>query len=156
MSDFQNIFPATQENYAELVEVWEASVRETHDFLPEANLFFLKSLMISDFLPMVSIAYAPDEQGAIAGFVGVAEKKVEMLFIKPQNRGQGVGKTLLRYAVCELNADCVDVNEQNPSALGFYLKQGFEVIGRSSVDGMGKPFPLLHMKLANANFEESG
>ncbi len=152
MSDFQKIFPATPANYAELVEVWEASVRATHDFLTDADIRFLKTLMAKDFLPMVSIAYVPDEQGAIAGFVGVADKKVEMLFIKPQSRGQGVGKTLLRYAVCELKADCVDVNEQNPSALGFYLKQGFEVIGRSSVDGMGKPFPLLHMKLANADF----
>jgi ribosomal protein S18 acetylase RimI-like enzyme len=24
----------------------------------------------------------------------------------------------------------LDVNEQNPQAIGFYLKQGFEVIGR--------------------------
>jgi hypothetical protein len=46
-----------------------------------------------------------------------------------------------------LNADELDVNEQNPQALGFYFKQGFEVIGRSEVDGMGQPYPLLHMRL---------
>ena len=46
------------------------------------------------------------------------------------------------------HADELDVNEQNLQALGFYLKQGFEVIGRSEVDGMGQPYPLLHMRLS--------
>jgi len=30
-----NIQDVTKENYQELIDVWEASVRETHDFLPE-------------------------------------------------------------------------------------------------------------------------
>jgi hypothetical protein len=27
---------------------------------------------------------------------------------------------------------------------------GFEVVGRSPVDGLGKPYPLLHMRKAEA------
>ena len=41
----------------------------------------------------------------------------------------------------------VDVNEQNPDAVGFYKHVGFEVTSRSPLDGMGKPFPILHMAL---------
>ena len=41
-----------------------------------------------------------------------------------------------------------DVNEQNLKALGFYLSRGFEQIGRSELNGQGKPFPLIHMRLA--------
>jgi putative acetyltransferase len=44
----------------------------------------------------------------------------------------------------------VDVNEQNEQAVGFYRHLGFEVEGRSSVDGLGLPFPLLHMRLPAA------
>ncbi|MEF9671735.1 GNAT family N-acetyltransferase, partial [Pseudomonas sp. PCH446] len=73
--------------------------------------------------------------------------KVEMLFIAPQARGTGLGKQLLRYAIEHLNADELDVNEQNTQAVGFYFKQGFEVIGRSEKDGMGQPYPLLHLRL---------
>jgi putative acetyltransferase len=40
------------------------------------------------------------------------------------------------------------VNEQNPQAVGFYEHIGFLITGRSTLDGQGKPFPLLHMKLA--------
>ena len=55
--------------------------------------------------------------------------------------------TLLDDAVTRLGASQVDVNEQNPKALGFYLKQGFAVAGRSPLDGGGRPFPILHLRL---------
>jgi putative acetyltransferase len=55
---------------------------------------------------------------------------------------------LLTYAVTTLGATILDVNEQNEQALGFYLRMGFEVVGRSPLDGMGKPYPLLHMRKA--------
>jgi putative acetyltransferase len=40
----------------------------------------------------------------------------------------------------------VDVNEQNPAAVGFYERLGFVVVGRSPRDGSGRPFPLLHLR----------
>jgi putative acetyltransferase len=40
------------------------------------------------------------------------------------------------------------VNEQNEQAVGFYRRMGFEVVGRSPDDSMGKPYPLLHMQKA--------
>jgi putative acetyltransferase len=43
--------------------------------------------------------------------------------------------------------DGVDVNEQNPGAIASYLRLGFRIEGRSEVDGMWLPFPLLHMKM---------
>ncbi len=70
-----------------------------------------------------------------------------MLFIDPDARGQGVGRLLVQRATTTQGATKVDVNEQNPQALGFYEHLGFEVVGRSPLDGQGKPYPLLHMVL---------
>jgi putative acetyltransferase len=42
------------------------------------------------------------------------------------------------------------VNEQNPAACRFYQACGFVVIGRSEVDDAGRPYPLLHMRLADS------
>lgn len=50
-------------------------------------------------------------------------------------------------AVKDLGARRLDVDEQNAQAVGFYLHYGFQVVGRSETDGMGEPFPLLHMRL---------
>lgn len=77
----------------------------------------------------------------------LAEDKLEMLFVRPEARGQGIGKALVTHCVEHLGVRKVDVNEQNPQALGFYLRMGFKVKSRSALDSLGKPFPILHMEL---------
>ena len=144
-----NISVAVKDEYAGIVEVWEASVRATHDFLSEDDIQFFKPLILDEYLSAVELRCIKNDAGNILGFIGVAKGKIEMLFVHPDWRGQGIGKLLLNYAVNDVGATKVDVNEQNPLAVGFYEHLGFKVTGRSLVDGMGKPFPLLHMQLSN-------
>ena len=137
-----------QSDYDELTQVWEASVRATHNFLPESYISLLKDLVRTRYLDAVMLIGAKDARQHITGFAGIAAGKIEMLFIVPAHRGQGLGKQLLRYAMEHLNADELDVNEQNPQAVGFYQHLGFVVTDRSRLDGGGRPFPILHMQLA--------
>lgn len=139
-----------QSDYPELALLWEKSVRATHHFLPDSYIKLLRPLVEQRYLDAVLLICCRDRRGHITGFAGVAMGKVEMLFIHPRHRGHGIGTCLLRYAVERLNASELEVNEQNPKALAFYRKQGFEVISRSPVDGMGQPYPLLRMRLAEA------
>ncbi|HBF71237.1 MAG TPA: GNAT family N-acetyltransferase, partial [Alteromonas australica] len=39
-----DVLEVTKDNYQELIEIWEASVRATHDFLPEESILELKPL----------------------------------------------------------------------------------------------------------------
>ena len=137
----------TAEDYPELLAVWENSVRATHDFITEDDIAFFKPIIIEQAFPNVTLKCIKDENKIILGFVGVHECKIEMLFILNAARGMGIGKTLLNYAVEQLAANKVDVNEQNPLAVGFYQHMGFKVASRSPLDDMGKPFPILHMEL---------
>ena len=41
----------------------------------------------------------------------------------------------------------VVVNEQNNQAVGFYKHIGFNTYKRSDLDGEGKEYPILHMRL---------
>lgn len=134
----------TNNHYQELIAVWEASVRATHDFLPEKNINELKPLIFDQYFAAVEL-YCVKNEGDIIGFIGVADSNIEMLFIRPDFIGKGVGKQLILHAINELGASKVDVNEQNPKAIGFYKKMGFEKVGRSELDGQGNPFPLIHM-----------
>ena len=136
-----------QSDYIELIEIWETSVRATHDFLNEEDISFLKPLILEQYFDAVDLWCAKDEAGKILGFIGMADKNIEMLFISPAYRGQGIGKLLTNYAINKQGATKVDVNDQNPQAVGFYEHIGFKVVGRSATDGQGKPFPLLHMVL---------
>lgn len=132
----------------ELVDIWESAVRATHHFLPEEEIRFFRRLVRDEFLPEMDLKIVRCEVGLIAGFVGVLDGKVEMLFVRPAFRGRGIGKALLEYALTRLHARTLDVNEQNDQAIGFYRRMGFLVEGRSALDGAGKPFPILHMRHA--------
>ncbi|SHO64968.1 GNAT family N-acetyltransferase [Algoriphagus zhangzhouensis] len=133
--------------YQEVVDVWEPSVRATHDFLQEEDIAYFKPLILEHYLDAVQLKAWRDEKNKILGFSGVADGNLEMLFIHPDSRGKGIGKTLLEYSITYLNVTKVDVNEQNEQAVGFYLKQGFTQIGRSEKDPTGKPYPILHLQL---------
>jgi putative acetyltransferase len=148
MMQFQpEVVPVYPEDFPRIVEVWAASVRQTHHFLSEADIEFFAPFVRDELPQIAELACVRDDQGQVIGFIGVEHNKVEMLFIHPLWRGQGIGRRLLEYAIKTLNAVEVDVNEQNEQAVGFYQRMGFTVSGRSELDGTGKPFPLLHMRL---------
>lgn len=144
------IAPGRPEDYFALAELWEASVRATHHFVAETDIRYFKPLVRDVYLGAVTLtcAFDGDDDGRALGFSGVADGKIEMLFVAPPAFGRGIGTRLLRHAVETLGATEVDVNEQNTRAVAFYLRRGFVVAGRSEVDGTGRPYPLLHMRLA--------
>jgi len=133
-----------------LVEVWEASVRATHHFLSESDIQFFKPLVREGLFGLKHLYCVRDTEGALVGFLGVAEEKIEALFVHPAWHRAGIGRRLARYAVLDLGSKLVDVNEQNEQALAFYQRLGFEVYGRSELDSTGKPFPLLHLRASKS------
>ena len=136
-----------KEEYQEVVNVWEDSVRATHDFLKEEDIQYFKPRILNTYLDAVELRCIRDKKGNIIGFSGVAEGNLEMLFINPDDRGMGVGKALLEHSIHELKVTKVDVNEDNKQAVGFYEKFGFKTYVRSELDSSGKPYPTLHMRL---------
>ena len=133
-----------------LLEIWEASVTATHDFLAAKDIQALKPVVYETIQGIETLVTAKNEHGIAAAFMGVERDKIEMLFVVPQMREKCIGRRLLSYAVNELNARYVDVNEQNPQAAGFYEKMRFEIFGRSELDAQGNPYPLLRMRLKRA------
>lgn len=137
---------ATEADFPEILTVWEASVRATHDFLAEADIQHLKPLILNEYLKAVEL-YCIRQDGTILGFLGLSSDKIEMLFLRPDARGKGVGRKLVAFATSEKGIRKVDVNEQNTQAVGFYRHLGFEIVSRSPLDPQGKPFPILAMKI---------
>ncbi|MCB5251017.1 MAG: GNAT family N-acetyltransferase [Candidatus Cloacimonadales bacterium] len=130
-----------------ILEVWESAVRATHTFLKEKDIISIKPQVTQGVNFVNKLSCIRDEKGIIQAFMGVHENKIEMLFVRNEYRGKGIGKTLIEYAINKQNAVFVDVNEDNPESVGFYKHVGFEVFDRSELDGHGDPFPILHMKL---------
>ncbi len=145
-----NIRKLTPHNYDELIEIWEASVRATHHFLQEEEIDFYKPIVRKYALPDVELygitADKTKQSLQILGFLGVSEDKIEMLFLRPECRGRGLGRRLIEFVLNELKIYKIDVNEENPDALGFYQHLGYQIISRDELDGNGKPHPILHLE----------
>lgn len=127
-----------------LVEVWESAVRATHHFLGEDDIQFFKPLVRDAYLDSMRLACLRDAAGRIAGFIGTTGDRVDMLFVDSAQHGRGIGRALMEHALA-CGARTVDVNEQNPQAVDFFLRMGFVRAGRSEIDALGKAFPVLHL-----------
>lgn len=151
-----NICRPIPEDYDEILQVWEASVRYTHHFLTEEHIQFYKPLVRNHYLPAVELYIIRNADRKIVAFMGLSDELIEMLFVNPGEQGKGYGKRLVEYAIQKKQMDKVDVNEQNEKALSFYLHMGFQITGRDETDGMGKPYPILHLQLKEANTTTKG
>ncbi|NVI82480.1 GNAT family N-acetyltransferase [Janthinobacterium sp. BJB401] len=134
-----------------LFDVWHLSVRATHDFLTDSDIAFLMPFVREELARVTAerlMHVLRADDGVAYAFLCVEHAGIEMLFVHPDRRGSGAGRNLVQYAIVKLQATAVDVNEHNTQAHGFYRHLGFTVENRSPLDPFGKPFPILHLKLA--------
>ena len=89
---------------------------------------------------------AEDDAGAAVGFAGIEDGRLEMLFLSPAARGQGLGRRLLEYGITRYGVRELTVNEQNPQAVGFYEHMGFATYRRTETDEQGGPYSILYMR----------
>ena len=75
----------TPQLIAELLNVWEASVRATHLFLSNAEVKSIKTY-VPQALENVEHLIAAEAEKLVA-FMGTQNGRLEMLFIAPEERG---------------------------------------------------------------------
>lgn len=136
----------TDEILDELLAVWEKSVHSSHHFLKEEDIEYFKPLIRNQYFQVVELFVIQNEYGQTAAFMGLSDDMLEMLFVLPEEQGNGYGKALVNYAVNQCHIYKVDVNEENEQAYHFYLRMGYKVVGRDATDPTGKPFPILHLQ----------
>jgi putative acetyltransferase len=128
-----------------VVEIWRASVEATHDFLLPGDIDKL-DVLVRGFLPQAPLWVATDEVDRAIGFMGLSDAHMASLFIDPAWSGLGVGRALVEHALTFHSVLTTEVNEQNVLAVALYQRMGFFPTGRSSTDGNGFPYPLIHLR----------
>ena len=137
--------PSAKDDLPQIMDIWRRAVDATHDFLAADDRDAIEAELVT-FFPQISLLLAVDDSDTPLGFMFLHDGHMEALFIDPDQHGKGIGKALIQRALAEHPALTTDVNEQNHKALGFYEHLGFERTGRSSHDGQGRPFPLIHLR----------
>lgn len=128
-----------------ILEIWRSAVDATHGFLSAKDRHDIEA-EVTTFLPSLPMWLALDDDGRATGFMVLSEGHMEALFIDAAARGGGVGRALVAHALGLHPNMTTDVNEQNAQAVGFYERLGFRRVGRSELDGQGRPYPLIHLR----------
>ncbi len=131
----------------QLFEVWDKSVRETHLFLSDSEIKNISRYIPQALSSIAHLIVAFNDENNPVAFMGIEDRKLEMLFVSPGYRGKGLGKQLIHYGIENYSIDELGVNEQNPQAKAFYEHMGFQVYNRSDTDEQGNPYPILYMRL---------
>lgn len=129
-----------------LTDLWEKSVRATHDFLAPEDIPFFRRMVREEALPAAELHVVRDSENHFAAFAGVEADRLEMLFVAPTARGKGLGRELVEHVTTHCGVRRVDVNEQNTQAAGFYARMGFRIVSRDALDPSGRPYPILHLE----------
>lgn len=133
---------------SEIIQIWKSSVDATHDFLTAHDRQEIEKEVVG-FFSETPVWVATNQDDQPLGFMFLHEGHLEALFVAASARGLGVGKRLISHALALHPELSIDVNEQNQQAVGFYQHMGFQVSGRSRRDNQGRPYPLLHLRMAN-------
>ncbi|MBI4226469.1 GNAT family N-acetyltransferase [Candidatus Roizmanbacteria bacterium] len=118
------------------------------------NPKFLTSLLKSS---NVYFAKALDKKDNIIGVIIVRKNEGNALFlyslyVHPHYQGKGIGSQLLNSALDHFSAGKklrVECQKQNTKACGFYLKQGFKIVGEKDeeVEGVKMKTVVFEKKL---------
>jgi putative acetyltransferase len=153
--------PAVSDDFGLLLNIWRGAVEATHSFLSPDDIDWYEPY-VAEYIGAATDLRVAARQADRArssapsgplGFIAYEAGAIQMLFVAPEVHGTGVGTALLK-AVRDTARDsgvaelAVDVNEANESGCRFYAARGFQVTGRSPLDGQGRTFPLLHLRLA--------
>ena len=136
----------------ELIRIWERSVRATHNFLNDKLIQEIKQYIPLALKEVQHLIVAFQDNKPL-GFIGINDRKIEMLFVDSNLIGKGVGTYLINFVFDKYNVNEVVVNEQNPNADNFYLRKGFIDVKRSELDEQGNPYPIIFMNTNNMNNE---
>lgn len=143
-----NVEDRTEALIYKLCDVWENSVIATHLFLSDDEIKKISEYIPAALKGIAHLIVATNDEDEPIAFMGIEERKLEMLFISPVERGKGLGKQLIQYGVKKYAVNELGVNEQNPQAKGFYEHMGFHVYKRTDTDEQGNPYPILYMRLS--------
>lgn len=137
-----------------LAQLWARSVAASHDFLDPGQIATLLP-HLPERLARLALCVAYSETGAAQGFVAITPspeegaRHIELLFVDPACWGQGLGSTLLTWALTQ-GARQVAVLAETPAALAFYQRRGFIPTGLAPLPHPAAPSgqPLTVITLA--------
>ncbi len=97
-----------------------------------ARMEWWRNRWLNEMLPVNDVVCALDRENRLIGVVTItpATGYLDQIYVDPDWQGEGVARALLDYAKTRCPEEVsLHVNQSNARAVGFYLREGFEITG---------------------------
>lgn len=82
--------------------------------------------------------YIYEKENIICGFIGIVDSYIAGIFVDELYQSQGIGALLLNYVKALHTSLSLHVYEKNSRALGFYLREGFNIVSEDVDSNTGE------------------
>lgn len=119
------------EDLDSVMQIWLKTNQNAHSFISEQ--YWINNFnAVKTALPEAEV-YIAEQQGVIAGFIGIYGNYIAGIFVCEQMQSQGIGAQLLHTARDRYPTLRLHVYKKNHKAVSFYKKQNF-IIKKSQID----------------------
>lgn len=131
------IMPMQPQWQNDVMDIWLQASIQSHGFIPAQQWQQAYPLVRDTYLPRSQVTVWQDGQ-QVLGFLGLVQNSyVGALFVHPQHQGRGIGCELLTHCQAHHSHLFLTVFAENPGAIRFYRRHGFEILRKQESDFPG-------------------
>ncbi|MEX1308323.1 MAG: N-acetyltransferase [Eubacteriales bacterium] len=120
-----------------VMTIWLDANTQAHTFIPKA--YWQENYEAVKRTIPDSDVFVYQEGPSIVGFVGLVDDMIAGIFVKQENRSQGIGKALLAHCKKGHQELRLHVYKKNTRAVNFYLRESFTNIEKSVDESTDEP-----------------
>ena len=120
----------------EILSVWLNTNLQAHSFIP-AEYWKENYDIVKQMLPQAEV-YVYEQNGHIAGFIGLMEQEIAGLFVQDTLQSKGIGKQLLDYVKKRKSCLTLHAYRKNQRAVQFYLREQFYIQSQETDSSTGE------------------
>ena len=117
-----------------IMNIWLKSTIKSHDFISEEYWKNSYNTVKDVYIPIAeTIVY--EDHDDIKGFISIIDNEfIGALFVDIDAQGNGIGKSLLDYAMNKYKKLSLAVYKDNKKSVEFYIHRGFKIIKEQLVE----------------------
>ena len=126
----------SENDLTSVMQIWLDTNVKAHCFIP-SNYWTDNFATVKDILPQAEV-YVYEQNGHIAGFIGLMEQEIARLFVQDIPQSKGIGKQLLDYVKKRKSCLTLHAYRKNQRAVQFYLREQFYIQSQETDSSTGE------------------
>ncbi|MCQ2910582.1 MAG: GNAT family N-acetyltransferase [Clostridia bacterium] len=109
----------------EILGVYEKSIEHLNGVMPKESMEEIKSNTEKMIKNIENLIIVKNDEENIIGFMGCENENLEMLYLHPDYKNQGIGKELINIAINNHNVNKAHIVKINTDGIDFCRHMGF-------------------------------